>query len=119
MVRKETPVNPVAAAFDRELGRYRPTIMPEPTEEGFKHVEAALTPPPKPDLIDHPPHYNFSAIEPIDVIEAWELGFNDGQVIKYLARAGRKDGEGTLKDKRKALWYLTREISRMEKAGIK
>jgi uncharacterized protein DUF3310 len=62
--------------------------------------------------INHPAHYTFSAIEPIDVIEAWELGFHLGNAVKYIARAGRKGDR--LEDLKKARWYLDREIGRMD-----
>ena len=64
------------------------------------------------DLINHPPHYNATAIEPINVIEAWQLGFCLGNAVKYIARHLHK---GTpLEDLKKARWYLDREIARME-----
>jgi len=66
------------------------------------------------DAIDHPSHYTFSHIEPIDVIEAWKLGFHLGCVLKYVCRAGRKGDK--LYDLRKAAWYLKREIQRLEQA---
>jgi len=68
---------------------------------------------PTADPINHPAHYTFSAIEVIDVIEAWELGFHLGNVVKYVARAGRKGSK--LDDLKKARWYLNREIGRLEK----
>jgi hypothetical protein len=64
------------------------------------------------DPILRPRHYTFSAIEPIDVIETWQLGFHLGNVVKYIARAGRKGAR--LDDLRKARWYLDREIRRMD-----
>lgn len=64
------------------------------------------------DTIERPAHYTYSAIEPISVIEAWALGFHLGNVLKYVARAGRKDSK--IEDLRKARWYLDREIKRME-----
>lgn len=66
------------------------------------------------DPIDHPSHYTFSHIEPIEVIEAWELGFHLGCLLKYICRAGRKGDK--LHDLRKAAWYLKREIQRLEQA---
>jgi hypothetical protein len=48
---------------------------------------------------------------PVDVAEDWELNFNLGCVIKYLARYKDKGG---MTDLRKALWYLKREINREE-----
>ena len=62
--------------------------------------------------ITKPPHYTFSDIEPIDAIEAWELGYHRGNAVKYIARAGRKGDE--LEDLMKARWYLEREIKRLE-----
>jgi len=60
---------------------------------------------------DRSKHYK-QKVEPIDLIEAFELGFNRGNVIKYVARAGRKDDE--LEDLNKASWYLQREIKNLE-----
>lgn len=65
-----------------------------------------------PDTIHHPPHYTFGAIEVIDAIEAWELGFHLGNVVKYVARAAHKGQQ--LADLQKARWYLDREIGRLE-----
>ncbi len=76
-------------------------------------VEGALMTTNYDERVEHPPHYNFSSIEVIDAIEAWGLNFHLGNVVKYIARAGRK-GSDRLVDLRKALWYLEREISRNE-----
>jgi hypothetical protein len=53
-------------------------------------------------------------IEVIDAIEAWSLGFNLGNVVKYVARADHK--VAPVEDLKKACWYLMREIERREKA---
>lgn len=37
-----------------------------------------------------PRHYAEMTLEPIDVIEAWRLNYNLGNVIKYVARAPYK-----------------------------
>lgn len=60
----------------------------------------------------HPSHYATLSPEPIDVIDAWSLGWNLGNVVKYVARAGRKGD--ALGDLRKAARYLEREIARLE-----
>lgn len=65
------------------------------------------------DPINHPPHYTFSAIEPIDAIEAWGLGFCTGNAVKYLARHRHKGRP--LEDLKKARWYIDREIARLER----
>lgn len=60
--------------------------------------------------VDHPSHYQTSSgIEVIDVIEAFDLGFNLGNVIKYVLRCGKKDAD--VQELEKAKWYLEREIS--------
>ena len=65
------------------------------------------------EMVDHPKHYNMGKYEAIDVIEDWGLGFNLGNTVKYISRAGHKDN--ILQDLKKALLYLDREIKRIEK----
>lgn len=67
---------------------------------------------PKSDPVDHPAHYKVGGIETIDFIEAKSLGYNIGNVVKYLARADYKGNK--LEDLRKAQWYLTREINALK-----
>lgn len=62
--------------------------------------------------VNHPRHYNMGRIEVIDAIEAWELGFDDGNAVKYIARARHKGKE--LEDLEKALWYLERRIKNLK-----
>lgn len=70
-------------------------------------------------LEDHPPvnkinpkHYNNTSIEPIEVIEDWDLSFHLGNAIKYIKRAGQKDGNTFEEDIQKAIWYLNRSIQK-------
>jgi hypothetical protein len=66
------------------------------------------------DLVNHPPHYKSeSGLESIEVIEAFDLGFCLGNVVKYILRAGRKDD--AVLDLQKARWYLDREIARRQR----
>lgn len=55
--------------------------------------------------------------EPIKIIEYYKLGFNIGNVVKYILRAGIKypSIEGKIEDLKKAIWYLGREIENLEK----
>lgn len=62
----------------------------------------------KPDLVNNPPHYTTGGIETIDFIEAKKLGYNLGNVVKYITRADHKGNR--VEDLRKAKWYLEREI---------
>jgi len=69
------------------------------------------------DSVDHPKHYGGkdNPYEAIKVIEAWELGFCLGNVVKYISRAGKKSGSLFLQDLKKARWYLDREIENIGK----
>lgn len=61
------------------------------------------------DRINHPSHYTEGRqYEPIDVINDWELGFNLGNAVKYISRAGRKGNK--VEDLRKAIFYIGYEI---------
>lgn len=63
----------------------------------------------------HPAHYSFGRKhEPIDVIADWDLNFNLGNVVKYIARAGRKEEDSILTDLKKAMFYLEDEIRRRD-----
>lgn len=60
-----------------------------------------------------PPHYQ-GAIQPIDLINAQDLNFNLGNVVKYVCRAGKKQGENILTDLEKAKDYINFEIERVK-----
>lgn len=72
------------------------------------------------EQVNHPLHYQADndsegIYECIKVIEAWKLGFNLGNCVKYISRAGKKPDAETLTDLKKSAWYLNREIQNMEK----
>jgi len=69
---------------------------------------------PKHDPVNHPKHYTShpSGVECIEITR--HMGFNLGNVMKYIWRAGLKDAEVTdkdLEDLKKAMWYLQDEIA--------
>lgn len=66
------------------------------------------------DNINHPSHYTDGKIEVINFIEDKKLNYHRGNVVKYIARAGKKDPAKELEDLKKARWYLDREIKNME-----
>lgn len=68
------------------------------------------------DSVNHPSHYGGkdNPYEAIKVIEAWDLGFNLGNTLKYICRRGLKDD--ALADLKKARFYLDREIQNREKS---
>jgi hypothetical protein len=71
------------------------------------------------ESVNHPNHYGGekNTYEVIKVCEAWDLDkdaylFN---VVKYVARAGKKDPTKELEDLKKAKFYLERKIKNLEK----
>lgn len=70
------------------------------------------------DNVNHPEHYTChpSGVECIDVVE--HMNFNRGNAVKYIWRAGSKGGpEQEIEDLKKAAWYITREIDRLDMQG--
>lgn len=78
------------------------------------------------DAVYHPAHYKSGGMEAIDVIEAFKLGFNLGNTVKYVLRAGKKGAwsagvrmevsrrEKAIEDLKKARFYLDRHITNLE-----
>jgi hypothetical protein len=66
------------------------------------------------EAASHPAHYGGqdNLYEAIKVIEAWDLNFNLGNVVKYVCRAGKKDKDTLVGDLKKARQYLDFEIER-------
>ena len=70
------------------------------------------------EMVNNPNHYGGkdNVYEVVKVCEAWGLDkdayiFN---VVKYVARAGKKDSDKELQDLEKAKWYLERRIERIK-----
>lgn len=70
-------------------------------------------------MVSHPNHYQSkNGLEVIDVVEAFTDGLNGieatdtGNVLKYMCRWKTKNG---LQDLKKAMWYLTHLINKIEK----
>lgn len=63
--------------------------------------------------VNHPKHYNLhpAGIECITIVEHYN--FNLGTAIKYIWRAGLKS-DNPLDDLEKAVWYVQREIQRLD-----
>ena len=54
----------------------------------------------------NPEHYRQGDIEPWDFIISQKLGFLEGNIIKYITRAGKKDSESRFDDLLKAQAYI-------------
>ena len=61
------------------------------------------------DLINSPPHYTDGGVQTLDFIEAKDLNYRLGNVVKYVSRAGKKNTD-PVQDLEKAMFYLKREI---------
>ena len=72
--------------------------------------------PPPHDPVNHPQHYTSTpfGIEVIEIVEHYN--FCTGNALKYIFRAGLKNGSDEIEDLEKARWYLDREIKRREEA---
>jgi hypothetical protein len=64
--------------------------------------------------VHNPSHYGGkdNPYEAIKVIEAHNLDFHLGNAVKYILRAGKK--EGWIQDLKKAQWYLERKIEQLK-----
>ena len=82
-----------------EKQRATPNIVSPTPVEVTKAVE---------DEVNSPAHYKTGGIETIDFIEAKNLNYNLGNVVKYITRADHKNNR--VQDLQKAMWYLKREI---------
>lgn len=85
------------------------------SDEQFKNMTFDTE---KPDFETNPEYYQgfTNTVELIDITE--NLSFNGGNAVKYIARSTRVDGvkkhENSITDLRKAIWYIQREIERLE-----
>ena len=74
---------------------------------------------PKPDMVNHPPHYTKGGIECIDAIEAAVAGLEGPEAVytahalRYTWRWKHKNG---LEDVEKAIWYLQRLADRLRRS---
>lgn len=82
--------------------------------KAFADKDLELWEAPAGETVDSPSHYTWlpNGIEVIDLTE--HLNFCRGNAVKYLCRAGLKNPATELEDLRKALWYVQREIDRVE-----
>lgn len=65
--------------------------------------------------VNHPSHYGGgeNIYEAIKIIEHYNLGFCDGNALKYIVRAGKKDPSKHIEDLEKARWYIDRLLTRL------
>lgn len=67
------------------------------------------------DPVSHPSHYTDGRIEVIDFIQDKKLDFCRGNIVKYVARAGKKgDKAKEIEDLKKARQYCEFAINQLE-----
>ena len=80
---QEVAVNPVQAIIaNAESGNLEKPMMAKATTK--KRKEKLFS-----DIVNSPAHYTYGGIETIDFIEAKQLSYHCGNVIKYVSRAGK------------------------------
>lgn len=62
--------------------------------------------------VAHQQHYEARRIQPVQIIEMYQLGFHLGNVIKYVLRSDKRGQQ--LRDLQKARWYIDRAIKVLE-----
>jgi hypothetical protein len=69
------------------------------------------------DMVNHPSHYTSdpSGVECIDITR--HRNYNIGNAIKYLWRAGLKNEDKHTEDLKKAIFYISDEIKRLENSN--
>ena len=111
----------LAAQCRKELGIVKGRLKERMQANTWKTVATVITDKPLPkdivqthhtDMVNHPAHYKVGGIETIDFIEAKQLSYNLGNVVKYIARADHKGDRK--EDLLKARWYLNREIANIK-----
>ena len=95
----------------RELGIEKVPVVPPVPPAPVQQIELPVVlvdETPREDVVNHPSHYKVGGIETIDFIEAKQLNYHLGNVVKYITRADHKGSR--LENLKKAEWYLKREI---------
>ena len=98
---------------DKPLSSYERLLKDSLAQARGEQPRIRMQASPSTDMVNQPPHYTAGGIETIDFIEAKKLGYNLGNVIKYITRSDLKGDK--LENLEKAQWYLNREINNLKK----
>ena len=90
----------------RETARHSPDTGPKGPSAGLASSSHATK-----ENAPHSSHYKGRRVEPIDLIEAWNMCFHLGNAVKYICRVPKGGLEERQKDLEKARWYLDRCLS--------
>lgn len=102
-VKKESPAIPKAKPANIDVVHKTWSALTAMTSD-----KPVLTPTPKVDMVNHPPHYTQGGIETIDFLQAKLtreefIGYLKGNVLKYGSRLGKKGDIDV--DAGKMAWY--------------
>ena len=91
-------------------------VLIDASEKSVKEKETIQNPDaPRNDPVSHPSHYTDGRIEVIDFIQDKGLDFCRGNIVMYVARAGKKGSkEKELEDLKKARQYCDFAIRQLE-----
>ena len=81
-------------------------VAADETRRGAGGLGSTGTAEPADDAVRRPSHY--ASYNPEVIVVTERLDFCEGNVVKYLARAGRKPGAPAQEDLDKAHWYMRR-----------
>jgi len=91
------------------IRNHKGKAMPSKIIAAVKEMKQAM------DVVNKPIHYTTGGVETLDFIEAKDLNYRLGNVVKYVVRAGKKHTD-PIEDLKKARFYLDREINIRERA---
>ena len=97
---------------DKPISSYERLLKDSLAQARLEQPRIRMQASPSADMVNHPPHYTAGGIETIDFIEAKKLGYNLGNVVKYITRSDLKGDR--LENLKKAQWYLNREVKNAE-----
>lgn len=104
-------VKEMKQALDKiEMKPTKLIIQPKHKDTAMKLLAELDVAEKKLDLVNKPPHYTDGGVDTLKFIEAKDLNYRLGNVVKYVSRAGKKVGSDPVQDLEKARFYLEREI---------
>jgi len=66
------------------------------------------------DPVHKPSHYTNGGDEPINFIFSWDMGYHEGNIVKYIVRWENKGG---VQDLEKCAWYVNDLIRKTKRNG--
>lgn len=103
LIKVEESVTDPCIPEDKDYEDYEDLVNPVPAVGEF-------------DPINRPAHYADTKIQPIEVMEDWNLDRYQSNALKYMKRSGKKVPtlKGEIEDTKKSIWYLERRVQWLE-----